>query len=143
MSGAASDSVNLISVRQVGQVRVGSVMVRALESGRESPMVLDTSIRRSRSGGLSPGHRWHRWERRSPCISPPAAGLQTLPATVLALLKQWSVGVMMAGATDDLEMKDGARARRQYSSASMTVITRTVTTGSVGSGERYFRFRSK
>jgi hypothetical protein len=33
--------------------------------------------------------------------------------------------------------------RRQYSSASMTVITRTVTTGSVGSGDRYFRFRSK
>jgi hypothetical protein len=32
---------------------------------------------------------------------------------------------------------------RQYSSASMTVITRTVTAGSVGSGERYFRFRSK
>jgi hypothetical protein len=25
----------------------------------------------------------------------------------------------------------------------MTVITRTVTAGSVGSGERYFRFRSK
>jgi hypothetical protein len=32
---------------------------------------------------------------------------------------------------------------RQYSSASMTVITRTVTTGSAGSGEGYFRFRSK
>jgi hypothetical protein len=35
------------------------------------------------------------------------------------------------------------RLRRQYSSASMTVITRTVTAGSVGSGDRYFRFRSK
>jgi hypothetical protein len=31
----------------------------------------------------------------------------------------------------------------QYSSASMTVITRTVTAESVGSGDRYFRFRSK
>jgi hypothetical protein len=50
ISGAASDSVNLIFVLQVGQVSVGSVMVRASGSGRESPMVLDAPVGNSRCG---------------------------------------------------------------------------------------------
>ena len=50
--------------------------------------------------------------------------------------------VMMAGGpmtwVRSRELRGG-----QYSSASMTVITRTVTAGSVGSGEWWFRLRSK
>jgi hypothetical protein len=52
-----------------------------------------------------------------------------------------STGRVLSKFVDDLGIDDTAG--RQYSSASMTVITRTVTTGSVGSGDRYFRFRSK
>jgi hypothetical protein len=48
MSGAASDSVSLIFVRQVGQVRVGSVIVRVPGAGRESPMVLVAPVGNSR-----------------------------------------------------------------------------------------------
>jgi hypothetical protein len=75
--------------------------------------------------------RPHRWERKGPCISTPAATLRTLPATALALRERHSRAVMMAGAVGDLGMESWG----QYSSASMTVITRTVTAGSVGSGE--------
>ena len=45
------------------QARIGDSTVRSAQA-------LDV-------GGLSPGHRTARWERRSPCISTPAAGLQT------------------------------------------------------------------
>jgi hypothetical protein len=69
----------------------------------------------------------------------PAATLQTFPATVLALRKRDFRRRHDGWRPDDL----GMEGRDQYSSASMTVITRTVTAGSVGSGDRYFRFRSK
>jgi hypothetical protein len=74
--------------------------------------------------------RPHWWERKGPCIGTPAATLQTLPGTALTLRKRCFRAVMMAGGVMTWE-----RSRGQYSSASMTVITRTVTAGSVGSGE--------
>jgi len=47
-----------------------------------------------------------------------------------------SVGVMMAGGPMTWEWEaERGNPEGQYSSASMTVITRTVTAGSVGSGE--------
>ena len=54
------------------------------------------------------------------------------------LHKRRSVRVMMAGHRRPGELK--RRLRRQYSSASMIVITRRVTAGSDGSGEWYVRF---
>src|SRR5436190_1406024 len=62
----------------------------------------------------------------------------------LALLKQGPVCVMTAGYRRPGERQAGVtRLYRQYSSASMTVITRMVTAGSVGSGEWYLRSQSK
>ena len=65
-----------------------------------------------------------------------------MPATALALRKRHSVDVMMAGGPMTWVRSRELRGD-QYSSASITVITRTVTAGSVGSGEWAFRLRSK
>jgi hypothetical protein len=53
-----------------------------------------------------------------------------------------SVDVMMAGGPMTWVRRREPRAG-QYSSASITVITRTVTAGSVGSGEWWLKLRSK
>jgi hypothetical protein len=60
-------------------------------------------------------------------------GSRRSPQTALALPKRRSVRVMMAGHGRPGEME--RQLRRQYSSASMIVITRRVTAGSDGSGE--------
>jgi hypothetical protein len=65
-----------------------------------------------------------------------------LAATALALRKRDLRGVMMAGGPMTWIRSRELRGD-QYSSASITVITRTVTAGSVGSGEWELKLRSK
>jgi hypothetical protein len=71
--GVCADTV--AQVRQVGQVRVGSVIDA---SNQQFYRQGGSGIRSCGGCPQVTGPRW--WERRSPCISTPAATLQTLPA---------------------------------------------------------------